>query len=103
MYILGFKKPKEELFKEHITYGFSLSNSGSSALDGNYYFFSRDIDPRTTTPQSQDKFCVTKEDGSSKYFLYESNNKWAMFENDYQSPTIESDTTTLWPWESGIV
>ena len=103
MYILGFKKPKEELFKEHITYGFTLSNSGDSALDGNYYFFSRDVDPRTTTPQSQDKFCVTKEDGSSKYFLYENNNKWAMFENDYQSPTIESDTTTLWPWESGIV
>lgn len=63
-------------------------------MDGNYYFFSRNIDPRTTTPQSQDKFTWTLEDVSSKYFLYESNNRWAMFDNDYQSPTIESDETT---------
>lgn len=71
-------------------------------MDGNYYFFTRDVDPRTTTPQSQDKFCVTKEDGSSMFFLYQSYKKWGMFERDSNSPTIESIETMKWPWESGV-
>ena len=102
VYTLSWKKPVEKLFQEHIQYGFTLSGSDSSSIYGNYLFFSRNVDPRTTTPQPQDKFCMTLEDGSSKYFLYESNNRWAMFNNDYESPYVESDETTLWPWESGI-
>ena len=103
-YTLAWKKQKqiEKLFKEHIQYGVTLSGSGNSSQDGNYLFFSRNVDPRTTTPQSQDKFCMTLEDGSSKYFLYENTNRWALFENGSHSPYIESNKTTLWPWESGI-
>ena len=98
--ILGFRKPKTELFKEHITYGFSVTDSGNSRVDGNYYFFNRDINPQTTIPQNGDTFSIAKADGDAPRFYYQSYQKWGMFYDG--SPLVESDTTTLWPWDSNL-
>ena len=103
MYILGFKKPIELEFNEHIDYGFVCTSSNSS-IAGNYVYFNGDVDPTTRRPQANDKFCVAKDDMSMKYFLYQGGrNVWGMFENDGRSPTAESDETDRWPWEDGIV